>query len=163
MTVEKSSQDPPPDSSALISREDLELWLRQETADCNKALELRLKEAASIVSAYSSGQLSPQEANERYWQYIHRWGEALPGTHVGGNETDEEIVVLIDLAQGKAPSLAETKLAYEKVINQEKNVRVVAEQNDDARFWRIRAQPKPLLHDTGDFLSDRDDDPDPKS
>jgi hypothetical protein len=160
MTVEQS-KGLPPDSSALISSEDMELWLKQETADCNKARDLRLKEASEIVQAYSTGLLGAQEANEKYWQYINRWGEALPGTHVDGTERNEQIVASIDRAQGKVPSLSDTELAYAELLKQKPEPRTpAAAQNDPLKFLRNKTYPLPHSKESADLVTSHDDDAD---
>jgi hypothetical protein len=93
------SVDKPESQSGILSPEDMRKWLLQEIADTAKASELRIKEGAEIVAAYSSGQISPGEANGRFLRYDQRWGEALPGTHVFPGTTDEQLIKSIDEAR----------------------------------------------------------------
>jgi hypothetical protein len=86
----------PPDNSEYLSPAEMHQWLEQEISDSAKALELRMKEAASLVTAYFSGEISAQQAAERHWNYQKRWGEALPGTSAIAGLTDQEILATID-------------------------------------------------------------------
>jgi len=71
-------------------------WLHQEIKNSAKALELRVREATDFVTAYSAGEISPEQADERHSHYLHRWGEALPGAFVSQGTTDEQILAKID-------------------------------------------------------------------
>lgn len=53
--------------------------MRQEIRDLTRAVELRVNELTELVTAYSAGEITPKEADERYMAYHRRWGEALPG------------------------------------------------------------------------------------
>jgi hypothetical protein len=83
---------------AFLSPDDMRVWLEQEIRDATKALDLRLREATTLVTAYCSGELTPAEADERYGCYFHRWGEAIPGVFVSDRHTDDQIVNAIDQA-----------------------------------------------------------------
>lgn len=71
-------------------------WLELETADVKRAAELRLKEAAGFVTAYSNGEISAKEAAERQYEYQNRWGEALPGVWRSEGVPDDVILRKID-------------------------------------------------------------------
>lgn len=79
-----------------LSPQDVREWFHQEVADLSKALELRLKESSELVTAYTSGKISPEEAGKRFLRYNRRWGEALPGTHAGKGVSDDQILKAID-------------------------------------------------------------------
>jgi hypothetical protein len=81
-----------------------------------KAFELRLKEATDLVTAYSLGDLTPEQADERSWRYQHRWGEALSGASVSDGVTDEQILSKIDQTRGKYFSVRESGEKYKALF-----------------------------------------------
>jgi len=81
-----------------LSPQEMRRWLSEELTDLSKALQLRAIEATSLVTAYSAGEISAEEAEKRLHQYDRRWGEALPGTSVSKGVTDEAILAAIDKA-----------------------------------------------------------------
>jgi hypothetical protein len=92
-----------------LSPHNLRQWLRQEKADLAKATELRLKDATEFVTAYGAGQITPQEADQRFREYNRRWYEALPGTHATRSASDAEILAMID--EAKHPDFVERLIA----------------------------------------------------
>jgi hypothetical protein len=106
----------PPNSSSqsdFLTPDEVQKWLQQELADLAKAAELRTKEATDLAKAYAAGKISPQEAEERLWNYDQRWGEALSGTHVSKGATDEQILAAIDEARN--PQFANRLMAKGKL------------------------------------------------
>lgn len=99
-----------------LSPADMRDWLRQEIRDASKAVELRLTEASELVMAYGNGDLTPEEAHERHWRYLRRWGEALPGVVSGDNMTNEEIIQRIDQNRVPDPTLQETERRYQSLF-----------------------------------------------
>jgi hypothetical protein len=89
----------PQNESEFPSSKEMEGWLRREIADATKALELRIKDATHLVAAYSRGELSADEAEERSYQYSLRWGDALPGAARSQGLSDEEILKRMDTAR----------------------------------------------------------------
>ena len=87
-----------------LSAADMRDWLSQEIRNATKALELRVRDATDFVTAYSAGELTPEQADERQWRYLHRWGEALPGAMAGDHVTDKQILDRIDASQGEYSS-----------------------------------------------------------
>lgn len=85
-----------PSTTGSISPKDISAWLNQEIADLAKAVELRIKEASALATAFAAGEISSQEAEDRLWRYQRRWGEALPGMNVSAGSTDEHILAAID-------------------------------------------------------------------
>lgn len=96
---------PKPEDAERLSPGEMQKWLQQETADMAKAFELRTKEASELVAAYTSGKISPDEAEERLWKYNKRWPEALPGTHTVKGASDTDILAEID--EARHPQFAE--------------------------------------------------------
>jgi len=90
-----------PDDNGHPSAQDMQTWLAQEIIDSAKAFELRVREATGFVTAYSLGQLTPEQADEMHSRYEHRWGEALAGVNATPNLTDEEITLAIDRVLGE--------------------------------------------------------------
>jgi hypothetical protein len=96
---------PDPDKNKdeeFLTPKDLQMWLKQEVADSTKALELRLQEATSLVTDYSQGKITPEEATRRAVAFDWRWGEALPGTNTAPGRSNEEILEAIDQARDGA-------------------------------------------------------------
>jgi hypothetical protein len=81
-----------------LSPLDVEIWVRQEVADANKAHELRVKELTEISRAYSSGEMTAKEADDARFRYYDRWGDALPAASTGPGVTDEQIIKSLDEA-----------------------------------------------------------------
>lgn len=68
-------------------------WLENEIADIHKASELRIKEATRFVNEYARGEISRDEAAERSYEYVTRWGDTwLPGVMSSKGMNDEEIL-----------------------------------------------------------------------
>ena len=86
----------------FLSPKEIEKWLLQETRDSAKAHELRMKSAIELATGYILGELTPQQAHERFLQHGDRWGEALPGTHAFQNSTDDQLLAAIDRARSNA-------------------------------------------------------------
>jgi hypothetical protein len=89
----------PDEPEKNLSAADLEAWLTQELLDCNKALELRTKEASELVEGFRKGSLTGEEATERLYLYDARWGDALPGTHASPSHSDDHLLEEIDKAR----------------------------------------------------------------
>jgi len=104
------------DKPAYISAKEMQDWLQQEIKDAAKALELRVREAAEFVTAYSLGELTPAQAHERHWRYDHRWGEPLPGTHAFTASSDEEILAAIDGTRGACSTPDAIKETYARLL-----------------------------------------------
>jgi hypothetical protein len=83
----------------LLSPKDLQKWLLQEQADSARAHELRVKSATELATSYALGELTPEQANQRFLEHDRRWGEALPGTHAFVGSTDEQLIASIDKAR----------------------------------------------------------------
>ena len=92
----------PNDKEDPLTPQDVRRWLRQEMLDLTKGFQLRVLEATGIASAYSAGEMSPEQVAQRLFEYDERWGDALPGTSVSKDMTDEEILARIDKARGHA-------------------------------------------------------------
>lgn len=92
------------DDLSFPSPKEMEGWLQRETADIRKASELRTKDAEAFVSAYSKGEISAQEAEERSFQYSKRWGDVLPGVMRSEGLSDEEILRRLDETRKKQSS-----------------------------------------------------------
>lgn len=75
---------------------DIQSWARQQIKDAAKEFELRVKEVTSLATAYSAGEIAPNQAEERYFRYYHRWGDALCGVSVGDDWPDDKIIAKID-------------------------------------------------------------------
>jgi hypothetical protein len=110
------SKEPDRSNEALLTMDELEDWLEQETRDSIKAMELRVREATSLVVAYSLGKITREEANERFHRYEHRWREALPGTNAGADKRDKAIVAAVDEAQGHYSSRRDVRTRYERLF-----------------------------------------------
>jgi hypothetical protein len=85
-----------PEQPEYLSPKDMRSWLGREIKDATKALELRLRDATDLVTAYTQGELTPAEADERHSRYYHRWGESLPGATASDTVTDADILAAID-------------------------------------------------------------------
>jgi hypothetical protein len=108
------SQENAEEKVEYLSPDDMRQWLRQEIADSAKALELRLKEATAFVTAYGAGKITPEEANEKQWQYLQRWGEPLPPR--GASTSDEQILAAIDEFEGPYTTLKQNREKYRKLF-----------------------------------------------
>jgi hypothetical protein len=97
----KMSNEDTTAESDYLSPKDIQKWLLQEMRDSAKAHELRVTEATELATAYALGQLTPEQAHERFLRHDHRWGEALPGTHAFKGSTDEQILAAIDKTRGE--------------------------------------------------------------
>ena len=87
------------DESEHLTPKETQTWLQEEIAQLSKAMELRTKEATALVTAYTKGEISAEEAGEQRWKYTQRWGEALPGVVSMRGMTDAQILATIDEAQ----------------------------------------------------------------
>jgi hypothetical protein len=98
-------------SAETISVRDMQMLLQDEIREVTKAAELRIREFADLATAYAAGQLTPQQATDRYIRYQDKWGEALPVVNVKGM-TDEEIHVALDRVAGPHMKRAENRKRY---------------------------------------------------
>jgi hypothetical protein len=89
------------DKPDYLTPKDIQKWALQEIADSAKAHELRTKDATELATAYALGELTPEQAHERFARHDHRWGEALPGTAAFKGSSDEQILQAIDKARGE--------------------------------------------------------------
>lgn len=96
-----------PSESGFLSAKDMQNWALQEITDSAKAHELRSASATEIATAYALGELTPQQAHERFVEHNERWGEALPGTHNFKGSTDERILASIDKVRAASPGFGE--------------------------------------------------------
>jgi hypothetical protein len=88
---------PGPEKDDDCTVEDMTSWLHQETLELTKAMELRMKEATDFVSAFASGRITAQEAENRLQRYQDRWGDsAVPGVTIVEGMTDEDILKKLD-------------------------------------------------------------------
>jgi hypothetical protein len=92
------------EESDFPSAQEMEGWLQREIADVKRAAELRIKDATAVVTAYSKGDISQQEAEEQSHQYSRRWGDALFGVFRSEGLNDDEILRRIDEARTKQSS-----------------------------------------------------------
>jgi hypothetical protein len=96
-----------------LTPEEFRGWLSQEIRDSSKAHELRVKEATEFVTAYTSGDISPEEAMKRLRNYDQRWGEALYGAMATPEVSDEQIISAIDQARAKQNSVRRIRTSTE--------------------------------------------------
>ena len=99
------------DDQDFPSPQEMAGWLSREVTNATRASELRIKDAADFVTAYASGQITPEQAEERLHQYSKRWGDALPGITDATGLTDADIVKQIDEIR------ARQRLAIGKSVN----------------------------------------------
>ena len=74
-------------------------WLQQELRDVTKATELRVNDAVDFVNAYSNGQLTQEQAMERFRTYSNRWGDAIRGVNTDAEMKDGDILARLDRAR----------------------------------------------------------------
>ena len=75
MPTRDSLKDTLPDKPDLLTKADLEEWIKREMPAVEDECHRRLHEAAALVSDFVGVLISQEEANERYWRYQQRWGE----------------------------------------------------------------------------------------
>jgi len=85
----------------ILTPVELRQWLQREVRDVMKASELRIKDATDFVTAYATGELTPEVAMERLNQYDNRWRESIMGVTIEEGMTNEEILRLRDKAASK--------------------------------------------------------------
>jgi hypothetical protein len=85
------------DESGFLTPEDMRDWFQRELGDLTKEFELRVRDATDFVTAYRLGEITPEEAMDRLFQYEARWGESrLPYPWIREKMTNDEIVRRID-------------------------------------------------------------------
>ena len=89
------------EKSDFPSPQEMEGWLQREIADIKRAAELRIKDATAFVTAYSKGEISQEEADERSYQYSRRWGEPIFGVFRSEGLSDEQVLKQLDEANSK--------------------------------------------------------------
>lgn len=93
----KQEDDEEPEK--FLPPKDIQSWARQQIKDAAKEFELRVKEVTSLAIAYSAGEITPDQAEERYSRYYHRWGDTLCGVSVGDDWPDDKIIAKIDASR----------------------------------------------------------------
>lgn len=109
----------PEDQGEFLSPKEIRQWADQEIKDVQKAAELRVREVSEIARAYSSGEITPEKADELQFKYTYRWGEALRGTNATEGRTDEEILAKIDSTRRPFVSPRETKEQFKRVFGRD--------------------------------------------
>jgi hypothetical protein len=66
--------------------------LREDVLAVSKAAELRIREMTIIATEYASGKITPHEANERFYDYAFRWGDAIEGVRSVEGMSDDDIL-----------------------------------------------------------------------
>jgi hypothetical protein len=102
------------DRPAFLSPKEMQEWLLQELQDSTKAHELRVTSATEIATAYALGELTPEQAHERFVRHSVRWGEALPGTHAFKFSSDDQLLAAIDRVRGDNATATQTRQDFEK-------------------------------------------------
>lgn len=113
MTTLESSKTVLPDKPGYLTQADLEEWIKRETAAVEEEYRLRVKEATDLVSQFLSGQISQEEANDRYWRYQQRWGDPLTSTDAAHHDS------LTQFPEDTTPSLTKIKEMYTVSFNRE--------------------------------------------
>jgi hypothetical protein len=81
-----------------FSKEEVGKWLQQELRNVTKGMQLRLAEATDLTTAYTLGEITEGEVEQRMNHYYERWGDyPLLGVQVTGSETDDQILKAFDL------------------------------------------------------------------
>jgi len=104
------------DEAEYFSPKEVKQWADQELRDATKALELRKKELTELVTAYSAGQITPEQADERVDRYQHRWGESLRGCYATDTITDEEILAKIDSTRRPFVNARESREQFRRMF-----------------------------------------------
>jgi hypothetical protein len=76
-----------------------------------------VKELSTLATAYSAGELTPEQADEAHSRYYHRWGEALPGASAADGVSDGEIIGKIDKARPPFTTPQESAQRYLRSFN----------------------------------------------
>jgi len=83
----------------VLTPAELTRWAKQEYVNSAKAFELRAKEASDLATQYAAGEISAEQAKERFLAYERRWGDALYGVSSADNMTNEQILAAMDEAR----------------------------------------------------------------
>jgi hypothetical protein len=113
MSKDKDEEEGIPE---YLSAADMRNWLQQEIRNAAKAFDLRVREATDFVTAYSAGELTPEQADERQWRYLHRWGEALPGAMAFDHVSDRQILKRIDESRGPYVTPKDLEATYRRAF-----------------------------------------------
>jgi hypothetical protein len=84
------------EDSERLTKGDVKAWLQQEIDHTRKAMELRVKGATDIATAFRENRISGKEAAEQIYRHENRWGEALPGVWTTEGKTDQQILAELD-------------------------------------------------------------------
>jgi len=93
--------------SRFLSVDELQEWLRHELLNLDKEVNIRKEEATRFVGAYGRGELTPEEATDRYHLYQHRWFTPLDGHYAIKFDSDEALLAAIDRTRGRYVPLRE--------------------------------------------------------
>jgi hypothetical protein len=93
MVKEQGSEQ---EDASFPSPKAMSSWLDQEIADIHKAAELRIRDATRFVTAYSRGDITPEETEQHNYAYSQRWGDVVPGVTRTEGLQDEEILKRLD-------------------------------------------------------------------
>lgn len=66
----------------VLSSEEMAKWLRQEVYEITKSAQLRIQDATDFVTGYTTGTLTPEEADRRWLKYSSRWGDNFAGLNI---------------------------------------------------------------------------------
>jgi len=91
--------------------------LEEETLAVAKAAELRIREFSSFTNQYAAGELTPEQAADKYYRYREKWEDALPGfTKKIQGASDSEIMEAIEREAGPYTTLAEGRKQYQSLL-----------------------------------------------
>lgn len=85
------------DDTALSISDFLEIY-RRETYDVSTAARIRLRELERIVDLYATGSIDRVQAEARYDEYRHKWGDAMFGVIADASKTDMQLANEIQAA-----------------------------------------------------------------
>jgi hypothetical protein len=81
-----------PPESDLLTPDELLDTLRREVIAISRAAEMRTRELTVLATDYARGRISPEEANERFFIYSDKWGDAMYGISSFEGRTDAQIL-----------------------------------------------------------------------
>ena len=95
-------------SDEMLNPAEMLSILQDEVSLISRAADIRIPTVTEIATAYARGELTPQEANRRWGEYEHLWGDAVPGmAGIQGLNTDREFLQFMERSKSANPTWRE--------------------------------------------------------
>ena len=73
------ADNPTPTNADTVSVEEMKTYLKDEIREVRRAADLRIREFTDFTNAYAAGELTPEQAMDKFHRHMDKWGDSFPG------------------------------------------------------------------------------------